>query len=623
MGRKGEKVEFIANDKMFATLFTTPNFRETKARRRQCLHGTSSNERRIFLLQICAYLQRVYTKRQIFCRLIYNSTNDHMNSLKEKKIPIFIALVQWFITTILQVDRLFFSYERESIYFFVTKVLYLFLLLAGWCFIFHAAQKIKSGDETWKRGFFVFKIYFILMMMLLLVLWPGTWSWDDLGTLDAVSHYTGWNPWQHLITGAYYDVLLQILPFPGGIILLQNVFISLCVAFVVTKLEMIFDIGQLRNKTMDITVKLIPFLLPPVLRYQFSGYRMGLYIYLELVMLVILTGVWRDRREWSVGHVISFCALCVIVASWRTESFLYIPCVCIFILFAQKDVLTKRKKVLFLAVLIVGFSGMSQAQKRALGNSNYEVISLLGPCAELVRAADCSKDAEELAAIDRVTDLQVIYDNPTFSGRELYWGTTCVRTLNDNPDDDYTVQDYRNFVKAVVKLSLKYPKVVTMERLKLFVAGSGITGSTITNCTLAAELFESDNGNTAAEEIISKGWFAFSPVCKNTRRILIKILGLQKDDVMFVKVLQRFIWNAIIPELFLLFGWCRFLIKRKWHLLGIFTSVLLKLPVVILTQPSSWLMYVLSFYFLGYIFLVYFMLAILTRHKKAKGQVMP
>lgn len=139
-----------------------------------------------------------------------------MAKLIENKKPILIALIQWLLSTVLQIDRLFFTYYRLSKYMLATKALYLISLLIVWCFIFEARKNIKNGDFAWKRGFFVFKVYFSVMMLLLLVLWPGTWAWDDLGTLSAISYYEGWNAWQHVLTGVYQDVLLQILPFPGG-----------------------------------------------------------------------------------------------------------------------------------------------------------------------------------------------------------------------------------------------------------------------------------------------------------------------------------------------------------------------------------------------------------------------
>lgn len=533
-----------------------------------------------------------------------------MNSIKERTIPILIALIQWFITTILQVDRLFFMYDYWTKLFIETKIIYLIVLIVFWCFAFKAAEKIKTGDKDWTRGWFVFKVYLSVMMLFLLILWPGTWSWDDLATLDIISNYSSWNPWHHIITGAYMDVLLQILPFPGGIILLQNVIIALCVAFAITKLEIIFGIGMIRHKALDIAVKLLPFMLPPVLIYQFSGYRMGLYVYIELVMLVMFISAHNDEQEYGIGYLLLFCILCSVVAEWRTESLFYIPFACVMLIFVKKRVLPNKKKILSAAILITCFLVMDGSQKMALGNSNYEIISLLCPGAELVRAADYTEDAEELSHIDKVASLEIIHNNPGLNGEALYWTTNVVR-------DSYTKDDYHAFLEAIIKLSIKYPQVVIAERWKLFIKGSGITGNSATYVSDAAALFDVGNSNWRAEAALSKGWIAYKPVFKDIRRSFINLLWMRSS---YVAALYRLVWNAIIPELLLLYAWLELLIKKKWYLLGICTAVLIRIPIVIMTQPAGWLMYVLSFYLLGYVFLTYRILLFWSDYKRRKEQ---
>lgn len=538
-----------------------------------------------------------------------------MDVIKEKKTPIIIAFVQWFITTVFQVDRLFFSYDSINKWLIATKGLYLVFLIVAWCFAFDTYKKIRAGNENYKRAFYIFKVYFSIMLVFLLILWPGTWAWDDLWTLDAISYYDGWHPWQHVITGAYQDVLLQILPFPGGIILLQNVIISICVAFSVTKLETVFKIKRLKYRSLDTLVKILPFLLPPVLMYQFSGYRMGLYVYLELVMLVILIGAMKDKKEWSREYLLLFCFLCVLVATWRTESLFYIPFVCLLILFVKEEVLSNKRKVGCILILVIGFLGVNKFQNWALGNSNYEVISLMRPCAELVRAADSVEDAEILSEIDKVVSLEVIYDNPTANGELLYWSLNVVRP-------DYTDEDYSSFLKAFVQLSLRYPKVVIAERWNLFLSGSGITGNSFTNVPAAAALFDSENESVIAEAILNRGWIANTPIFETLRKNFINALGMRKSDGTYIDVLQRLIWNTVIPMIVLICAWVKCLIKRKWYLLGICTAICIRIPIVVLTQPSNWLMYELSFYFLGYVCLIYKLLLLWSEKKEWKGKVL-
>ena len=148
-------------------------------------------------------------------------------------------------------------------------------------------------------------------------------------------------------------------------------------AFTVTKLENTFHIRKLKNTIPDILLKIVPFLLPPVLMYQFSGYRMGLYVYLELVMLVIFIVAERENKEWTWSYTLLFCFLVVIVATWRTESFLYIPFVCILLFMMNKNILSTKRKCICVLIVIVGFLGVNKWQNYELGDSNYQIISLL------------------------------------------------------------------------------------------------------------------------------------------------------------------------------------------------------------------------------------------------------
>lgn len=97
------------------------------------------------------------------------------------------------------------------------------------------------------------------MSICTVVLWPGTWSWDDIGCLNVLQWYSDFVAWQHILTGIYMDILLQILPFPGEFIILQNIIVAICVAFVVTNLENYYDIKEIKNKYVDIFIKTLPF----------------------------------------------------------------------------------------------------------------------------------------------------------------------------------------------------------------------------------------------------------------------------------------------------------------------------------------------------------------------------
>jgi len=536
-----------------------------------------------------------------------------MNELQKNKIPISIASIQWFLTTIFQIDRLFFEYNYEISLMIATKILYYIFLVVAWCFGFNVYKKVKSGDENYKRGLYIFKIHVIIMMLFLLILWPGTWSIDDIAVLESISYYGSWNPWHHIITGAYQDVLLQILPFPGGIILLQNIIISVCVAFCITKLEVTFNIKRFKSKLIDIFIKILPFLLPPVLMYQFSGYRMGLYVYIELTMLVMLICASKDKGEWSKQYIGVFCFLCIIAASWRSESFFYMPFVCLLVLCVKKEIIPSVKKIICIVIIFIGLWGIVKIQNKMhdeLFDSNrYELVSLINPCTDVVRSADYIEDAEELANIDKIFSIDLIYNNPGKNGLDMWY------IMSEAKNDKYTQKDYIDFCNALIKLIMKYPKDVLAERFNLFIKSSGITQESFVNVDITATLFDRDSSDDPNVAILADGKIAGMPVFKHLRKNFINFLGMNNQDQPYIEIIKILIWNTIIPILILIYAWLEAAFKKKWYLIGVYTPVLIKLLIVIFMQPTEWFMYFLSFYLLGYVYFIYKLLIVISRKK--------
>lgn len=521
--------------------------------------------------------------------------NRAKECMEENKFPIIIAVVQWFLTTLFQVDRHFFIYESETKYLLIVKILYFVFLLVSWCFIVHVCKKCKENNNTYIRGVRFFSIYLFAMMLILLVLWPGTWSWDDIGILLGIRQYSSFVGWQHVISGCYQAVLLQILPFPGGIILIQNVIISVCVAYTAVKLESCFRTKKFSNPLFDIGIKLLPFFLPPVLLYQFSGFRMGLYVYLELVMLVMILCGKYEEKEWSWKGIALFGLLIVVVSSWRTESFFYVVMMPLLMIFwGRKNISVKKSLFCIISVFII-FAGLNKIQNIALGNSNYKLISLMGPYAAVVRAADYGEDKEYIDVIDKVVDVDAIHKNPRLKGDDLYWNGHAYR-------NGYTPEDFNDSIIALVRLSLKYPRAVVAERWNLFIRSMGITGATWRINSSSIKLFEEDEASDFDEVFKENGWL---PVLRQGRKALINILSCNRLNGELIGPLRKTVWNAAIPILILIYAWLRFLMNREWFLLGVCTSVIIRIPVVFLTEPAGWLMYLLSFYFLGYVFLVY------------------
>lgn len=536
--------------------------------------------------------------------------------VKGMKIPLSLAFLHFFVTTVFQLDKAFFEYDSSFMYYgkvrtysifwyyCAVKFLYLAFLAVLYCTVAYVRRLLKSGNESVRRGCYIFSLYAFLMLCLLLVLWPGTWAWDDIGVVVGLHHYGGsW--WQHFITSIVQIVFLQLIPCPGGIVIIQNVIISACVAYFVTAFESCFPRVKItKSRFFDTLIKLIPFLLPGVLTYQFSGYRLGLYVYLELSFIVMLISSRLKNENWSFGKVILFAILSVLVAEWRTEGMFFFPLSCVLLLIQKKCI--AWHKVFGIVLIVLGFCTTDFVQKKLLKNSNYELISTMTPAVELIRHAD-SRDEAELSAISRILNLQAVYDYPDKSGTALYWLEEAHAV---NPD--YTKSDYKAYLRAFFTLSLRHPLVVTRERFLMFWNTSAFAGKTnVTNLNTLNNAHTAVDFDKSDHEMVRE--FAAYPHNQPIfPRIRTALLKLWANGATY-----RLMWNPVIPLLFLAAAWIYFLAKRKWYFFLILTGEAVRVVLSFLTAPSAWFMYYLPEYLLGWTLAVY---AVLVGWSKRRGK---
>ena len=537
-------------------------------------------------------------------------------SIVRKYLPaILIGVMQWFLSGLLKLDTCFFTYESVTEHMIIVKIVFLIAIIFWWCFVLNIYRKIKERDAIYVRALRFFLVYFLFILILFVVLWPGTWSWDDLWTLNQISTYSSFTPWQNIITGIYLDLLLQIIPFPWGIILIQNIIIAICVSCIIVKLEKYYKLVFSNNKIIDMIIKLIPFFLPPVLMYQLSGYRMGMYVHLEALLLVLLLTGYKDK-EWRWNQSLLICFLTVIVSIWRTESFIYI-----LLAIGTYCVIRMQlyKKAMCICLILIGFFSLNQWQNAQLGDDNYKIISIMGPCVELVRVADPISDADELANIDKITSIDIISDNPYLDGEELYWHTDCVRNMNDNPYDDYTVEDYNLYFKSFLSLSVKYPMIVLKERWNTFWNSAVVSDVTTTNINRSATLFDDNVTNNALTSVSSYDCFSSKPILYKLRKATIFLFG-GFDINGSPMITRKLVWNSIIPILIIVYACIHSLTQKRWYWVLICSAVISRLAIVFLTQPGSWFMYLLSFYYLGMFYGIYNFMEQLRQVKKNNGK---
>ena len=291
---------------------------------------------------------------------------------KLNKYAVFIACIHFFMSFF--TDRLIFTYSLwdfsdgtaiiKTIFAWGSKAVFLLFLLLFWQFVFYF---VKKAD----RDFVKYScIYLGIMCLLLLLVWPGIWRMDEFGILfEARNTFPVF--WQHYLTSIFYVLSLMLIPVPAGVILVQNVCISLIVGWLLFRIKTVFFKNR---QSKMIYVMYVPFLLLPVLDSNLYPMRMSLYAYLELLVLAefVFSSI---EKQISHKKIIALAILTAIVINWRTEAIYYLIAlpVCFLVLFWNTtDEKIKSKFIIYTVVASISLMVPQKAGEKLSYTTSHE-----------------------------------------------------------------------------------------------------------------------------------------------------------------------------------------------------------------------------------------------------------
>lgn len=515
---------------------------------------------------------------------------------KLNKTALVLAFVHFLISFF--TDRFIFTYAwfdasttkqlLRSVETIGVKAVFLFGLILLWQAVFWA---VKCADRRFLK---VAGGYMLLMMVLLILTWPGIWRMDEFGLLSSsvnlFPHF-----WQNYITSVFYILALMLLPFPAGVVIVQ----CACVSLIAARL---FCLCEREHGTKKMTwILLVPFLMFPVLDSNLYPLRMSLYAFLEVLLIGelffltkrLMKGHAQDNNINNNGYWFYMTLLAAVVTVWRTEAIYYLAAYPVILLVIGKG----RRFIKQIFVYIILFVILFVPQKigeRLTSGQQYELTGVVLPLVPLVEAAHENADAQDLELlqiIDRVVNVEVTLQGAKEgkSGINLFWGEAEFQRT-------YTAQEFAEFKAAYYQLIIKYPLIFLSERWNTFCDSSDLLENT-------TQLFTRDNVpnyETFREYPLSR------PINDDLRTGVIKILELRSNDGYDIKLKITDAVYSVIPAVIILIITSVILLsKKRWTNLLLLLTVLLKVPLVFLTAPSRLFMYYYSVYLFGYCVLFY------------------
>ena len=526
-------------------------------------------------------------------------------------------MLYWSLYCVFSLDTLFFNgINRKFRLLFLLVLLIGSLLLSEW---FHQIFTLKNAYR--RRVTLSILLQMLLMLALFLIVFPGSWSWDDVAVLEYAKDYR-FHGFQHFLTSLYLILCLYFIPSAAGATAMQAILLSVLSGWVIVKVE---D-GYLEGLSLFGKLLLRPaFFLPPILFHNYLFFRNVVCAYTELALLVYAAVAARRSLRWKDLFLLSgFTAL---LASWRSENIYYLPFFFLYLIFAGRK--KKEKKTdepsgcsslrqsgfrqlsvrLLIFMLVCGLVlSVGKYNNHVIGSNNYSVLTSACPGLALYREArtEPERNEKELAAIEKVLNEETIDANPDAGGAQLYWMSDFVNS--------YTDGEYSDYLLAILRLIFRYPGTFLGERWKLFKDALGVNSEQVMYVKDTILMFRED---PAFRE--TSGYASVTdemPLFPELREKLMLFAGNLREDLSFTSA-HYIVWNLIPPMLFLIIGCIVFFIRKWYPEAFCLFAVLCKIPILFLTEPASFFMYYISVYLIGY-FLLFSALASRLQRKNLR-----
>ena len=381
-------------------------------------------------------------------------------SAKKQIIPELLVAVLWGILT-LWTDRLFFRYDWRTTAFFVYKALFVllaFLLVHG---IVTLVKKLRAKDRFVWRWLQWTLPYLAVNLIVLLIVWPGCWGNDDLNVL-SLARTLQMDAWQHFLTSSAFILSLMFVPIPGGVVLIQNLLISAAVGCFAATAQDLTEKRLVRPvKPVWFAIVYLPFLLPPVLMHNQNPFRTTWSCWCELFLVFMLVAFYLRGTRLTRAELTAVVVLGALAASWRSECVYYLAAIPVMLaVLCSKKLLRPLALGAVTALILCGYMASSRYTSSLMGEAwQYQRIALCYQMAALVQDADPAEDAAELAAIDKIYDVDYCRSHPEIHGNALR------EAILRNGGSDAEWKECRG---AIARLALRYPKSLLRERLDVF-----------------------------------------------------------------------------------------------------------------------------------------------------------
>ena len=472
---------------------------------------------------------------------------------------------------------------------FAVRVAFGLLVFAVAYYALRFSERLRAGDRTYRRWLIVSAVYLVINLALLAFIWPGYWVWDEYFVLTA-THAGELPSWQNVLTSIYFVLSMLAIPSGVGIVLIQAVVSAIAVGYVVARTASVLRRPRLAY------LLLIPLVTAPVLLNNLYPLRLTMYSYLELLVLFRLLFIAKQPELVTNRYreLLVFGAAISLLAFWRTEGIYYLLVIPI-LLVALRIFRRPARRLLGVATVfaIVAMVGGTYYLTSSTNEPRYQVTASLNPISVMLQHPLTGEHLDEnLAAIDRVVDLDIVRQFPSAVEVPSFW-KGAVRT-------DYA-EHIGGYNRAFVSLVLENPGAYVDARVQTFLSANSLTTS-ITQIQRATPFYgERPEPVSELIDTFENENRGAKPLDSDLRSSVVRQF-LMIDNAGTLSPLAALVWTIIPVGLLLTAAFVIALVRRKWLYAGIAALILARAALVLVTAPSNYFMYYLPLFLSGWLF---------------------
>lgn len=521
---------------------------------------------------------------------------------KTRIIFIVIAIIHFASTFF--TDTLYFepiSAGSEHIVSFVMcKILLFVVLMLFWKFIY----QITFARNKYLRNVFKYSmLYFIPMMMLLAILWPGALADGDISYFINHEVIYSYNYFLHYFTSLVHLIGLMIFPFISGILIFQSFCYSLIVGYIVNRATNFFQ-----SKFVYLIYAI--FLIPSTAYFSLYINRTPIYGYIYLLFLAILIFDFLEKQRLTIGKMGALVLLASILAVFRYEGIYLILTTPILIAIAY-PLEAKFKSILLLVLaIVICIQIISIPQKKwenkYQGNFTYKRLlpTIVHSMSNMLKY-NIKGDFE---IIDKVVSVDIMKEHA-----DIYNITPFSKGVER---EGYSSEEEDAFIKESLKIfATNLPEFLKV-RFETFHITSLYSKDSLQN-------FAYFKNNFAERSLFTDELF---PQYRD-KALKILVNNPEEGQLAFEsqrlksigKLKNRIFYNLYIPIGIILLILIVSLIKVNWFWILITLGALAHVGIIFLLAPAAFFIYYLPISMVGWFIGVLFIIGIFTKtifHRK-------